>query len=123
MTASTSKEMRERQRMADELHKDSLFSEQDRDSYNTYLNSETDRLAIKSRQCHLEKVEREHHTRWSGYDNKGETPNSVLEDLKRARFPFPQTEPVDYSSNSLLDSYKASMEEGRASINHMEKEL
>ncbi len=123
MTASTSKEMRERQRMADELHKDSLFSEQDRDSYNTYLNSETDRLAIKSRQCHLEKVEREHHTRWSGYDNKSETPNSVLEDLKRARFPFPQTEPVDYSSNSLLDSYKASMEEGRASINHMEKEL
>ncbi len=62
------------QRMAEELNKDSLFCEcQDRDSNNTYLNSESDRLAIISRQRHLEKLES--------------------------------------SSNSLLESYKASMEE------------
>ncbi len=108
------REMCERQHMSYELHKDSFFSDDlDRDSYNTYLNSETDRLAIKSRQHHLDKVERECYTRWSAYDNKGETTNSVLEDLKMDRFPFPQSEQVEYSSNSLLDSYKASMEEAR----------
>ncbi len=37
----------EHQQMSEELHKDSYFGDgQDRDSYNTYLHSETDRLAI-----------------------------------------------------------------------------
>ncbi len=76
--------------MADGLHKDSIFSDgQVRDSYNTYLNSEADRLAINSRQHHLEKLEREHHARWFGYDRKGEKSNSVLEDLRREHSPFP----------------------------------
>ncbi len=119
------REERERQRMADELRKDSLFSDgQARDSYNTYLNSETDRIATNSRQRHLEKLERERHARWFDYDRKGETSNSVLEDLRRECSPFPQTEPVDDSSNSLLDSYKASMKEGKGKYrSHGERTL
>ncbi len=110
--------------MADELHKDSIFSDvQVRDSYNTYLNSEADRLAINSRQCHLEKLERKRSATWLGYDRKGGTSNSVLEDLRSEHSPFPLTEPVDGSSNSLLESYKASVEQDKVSIKHMEKEI
>ncbi len=69
--------------MAEQLHRDSHFGDgQDRDSYNTYLNSETDTLAINSRHRQLEKVERERHSRWFINDRKGETSNSFLDDLK-----------------------------------------
>ncbi len=50
--------------MSKELHIDSYFGYgQDRDSYNPYLHPETDRLAIQSRYRHLEKLERERHSR------------------------------------------------------------
>ncbi len=55
--------MLELQRMSEELHRDSYFGDcQGKDSYNTYLLSETDRLAIQSRHRHLEKLEIEHHS-------------------------------------------------------------
>ncbi len=65
--------------MPEELHRDSYFGDgQDRDSYNTYLHSETDRLAIQSRHHHLEKLERERHSKYFLNNRKYETSNSVL---------------------------------------------
>ncbi len=63
---SHQREMFDRQGMAEELNRDFQFGEgQDRDSYNSYLKSESDRIAIISRQRHMEKLERECHARWS----------------------------------------------------------
>ncbi len=110
--------------MAEELSRDSHFSEgQDRDSYNSYLKSESDRIDIISRQRHMEKLKRECHARWFVNDRNGETSNSVLDDLNHEHTPFPSREPEDSSSNSLLNSYKASMEEARLSIKHKEDEI
>ncbi len=66
------------------------------------MKSESDRIAIISRQRHMEKLEREHHARWFVNDRKGEMSNSVLDDLNRKCTPFPCREPEDSSSISLL---------------------
>ncbi len=116
--------MLDSQRMAEELNRDSLFCDrQDRDSYNTYLNSESDSLAIISRQRHLEKLERECHARWFVNDRKGDTSNSVLDDLNHDRTAFPHREPEDSSSNSLMQCYKASIEEVKQNIKHKADEI
>ncbi len=118
------RDMLECQQMSEELHRDSYFGDgQDRDSYNTYLHSETNRLAIQSRHRHLEKLERECHSRWFLNNRKDETSNSVLDDRISDCAPFPRSEPVDSSSNSLLESYRASMEEARLSIKYKEEEI
>ncbi len=118
------REMLDHQRMVDKLNKDSQFSDgKDRDSCNTYLKSELDRISIISRQCHLEKLKRECHARWFTEELKGETSNSVVEDLRRGHTPFLTREPNDSSSNSLLDSYKAFMEEVRLRFKHKEDEI
>ncbi len=107
--------------MAEELHIDSYFGDsQDRDSYNIYLHSKTDRLAIQSRHHHLEKLESECHSRWFLNNRKDGTFNSVLDDRISERPPFPMSKPVEGSSNSLLKSYRASMKEARLSIKHTE---
>ncbi len=83
------REIFDRQRMAEELNRDSQFSEgQDRDSYNSYLLTESDRKAIISKQHHMEKLEREHQARWFINDRKSETSNSVLDDMNRESTPF-----------------------------------
>ncbi len=82
-------------RMADELNRDYQFSDgKDQDSYRAYLKSEPDRIAILSRQHHLEKLERERHARWFTEETKGEMSNSVLEDLKHGRPPLLSREPA-----------------------------
>ncbi len=87
------------------------------------LHSETDRLDIQSRHRQLEKLKREHDSKWFTNSRKGETYNSIV-DYPRSEIPsFPMSEPVDGSSNSLLESYRASMEEARLSIKHKEEEI
>ncbi len=46
-----------------------------------------------------------------------------MDDHISDRAPFPRSEPVDGSSNSLLESYRASMKEARLSIKHKEDEI
>ncbi len=49
--------------------------------------------------------------------------NSVLDNLRHGHTPFLTREPNDSLCNSLLDSYKASMEDARLSIKHKEDEI
>ncbi len=95
----------------------------DRDGYDSYLRSESDRMAIFSRQHHMEKLDRECHAKWFPEESKGETSNSVLEELRHGHASISSRELNDGSSNSLLDSCKASMEEARLSIKHKEEEI
>ncbi len=46
-----------------------------------------------------------------------------MDDHITERPPFPMSEPVDGSSNVLLESYGASMEEARLSVKHKEEEI
>ncbi len=70
--------------MADELMEDSQFSDGNgNEMYSSYLKSETDRLALASKECHLEKILKHCHAHWlDDASRKETTSNLVLEDLK-----------------------------------------
>ncbi len=64
--------------MDDELMRLSQFSDSsDRDRYNAYLRSESDRIALISREHHLEKLRRQCQASWYGKELNVERSNSV----------------------------------------------
>ncbi len=73
-------------------------------------------MALISMEHHLEKLHRQCEASWYGEELNVERSNSVLEDLRKGLTPQSSEVQEDIKSNSILDSYKASMEKARLSI-------
>ncbi len=80
-------------------------------------------MAIISKERHMERMNRVRHTTWYPEEVKNDTPTSVLDDLRHDHKETSSREPENSSVNSLVDSYKASMEEARLNIKYKEKDL
>lgn len=90
--------------MADEIAKDSQFRDgKGRERYSSYLNSETDRLALAVKEYHIEKIMKLHYAHKTREAVSRETTsNSVLEDLRSNSSTAQHQRPVDDKHSILI---------------------
>ncbi len=116
----------ERHHMGEELRRNSQFSDgYGKAMYSDYLKSETDRLALAFKECHLEKILKYHHTHFvdNNVNRRVEfTPN--LDGLKHdtPTNTYAATEDVRQES-MLYNSYRATIEDARLEVVQKKREI
>ncbi len=108
------KDVLERHRMGEELRRDSQFSDgYGKAMYSDYRITETDRLALASKECHLEKILKYHDAHFVGsIVNRGAKITQNLDGLKSDASTNTHAAAEDVMTDSMAyNSYRASIEE------------